>query len=618
MPVPASAPRKLPWLLVVLSLCVMGLSLLLMGAPGAAYAEPLQQAGDPTITQIPTDTAGGVFTLIEDLGTTSVNMRLMMEVDRSGNPVMLFRYTDFSNLLYCWDPLCTNYSRQNLPFNDVVDFALQPSSTGRDLPVLLYRTTDYRNLVLVRCLDWGCMSQETLAIMPDAYIGGQVIAPTQGPVGIILQSTVLPEFTPLPPDLNLLDCQSLPCQSTTVDYLGFPGQQLQLTLVDGVPVMTYYTPNGLAVARCEAVTSCLNPTINRIIPPGPPPNYLLPQLVALAVNASGNPIITYYSSADRRLFLVTCTDPACAASTNRVYEAMPNSEYRAAQSAINNDGDLFTAYDRIDWINSIWPNRTAYRYLMLRRCNPDTLQCTLRNLTNLNPTAVTQVLGAVQKLVMRGQRAYILVINRELNGYQISLYVGDQPVIPDPTPGPSPTATPTSTLSLGEQTATAFQTRTPSSTPRDTFTPTNTRTPTVTGTLSATPPRPSLTPSPTTTSTPSLTFTATPTPTQTLTPTFTPSSPPNAAPQRNRFTTSPFTLTWMGTAGQNLYELQIALDASFQQVVYMNNAVLGRSAEVYLSNGFYYWRVRAVLGNDQFSPWSGVDTFAVMVPTATP
>jgi len=46
--------------------------------------------------------------------------------------------------------------------------------------------------------------------------------------------------------------------------------------------------------------------------------------------------------------------------------------------------------------------------------------------------------------------------------------------------------------------------------------------------------------------------------------------------------------------------------------------VLGRSAEVYLSDGFYYWRVRAVLGNGQFSPWSGVDTFAVMIPTATP
>lgn len=74
----------------------------------------------------------------------------------------------------------------------------------------------------------------------------------------------------------------------------------------------------------------------------------------------------------------------------------------------------------------------------------------------------------------------------------------------------------------------------------------------------------------------------------------------------------------MGTAGQNVYELQIALDANFQQVVYMNNAVLGRSAEVYLSDGFYYWRVRAVLGNGQFSPWSGVDTFAVMIPTATP
>lgn len=115
MPVPASAPRKLPWLLVVLSLCVMGLSLLLMGAPGAAYAEPLQQGGDPTITQIPTDTAGGVFILFEDLESLSSLLRVSMEVDQAGNPVLLIPQQGFTILLRCGDPLCTSRTTQNLP-----------------------------------------------------------------------------------------------------------------------------------------------------------------------------------------------------------------------------------------------------------------------------------------------------------------------------------------------------------------------------------------------------------------------------------------------------------------------------------------------------------------------
>jgi hypothetical protein len=599
MNTPAAAPRTLPWFLVIFSLCLIAIILLLMGAPGAANAEPLQQAGDPTITQIPTDTADGTFTLIKDLGSFSSTLRMSMEVDRAGNPVILIPQQGFTILLRCGDPLCTNRTTQNLPVPYILDLTLQPTINGDDLPVILYWSAN-SELRLDRCIDPMCTSRSTLAIMSPAFFGGQVIAPIQGPVGIYLEATGVPQVTPRPRNLRLVDCRELPCETTTVDYIiGALDLELQLAVVDGIPVMAYFTPNGLAVARCEANNSCQNPTIQRVAPPGPPPHYWGPGLVEMSVNASGNPLITY--SWEGRLFLVTCGDPACMTSTSRVYEAMPNSEYQAAESALSSDGDLFTAYDRVDWINRNWPNRTAHRYLMLRRCNPDTLQCTLRNLTNLNPYPVTQFqygYGGVQELVVQDQRIYLLMMNLEFGGYQISLYVGDQPVVPDPTPGPSPTATATSTLSIGEQTATAIQTRTPSSTPWDTFTPTNTRTPTVTGTLSATPPRPSITPSPT--------------------PTFTPSSPPNAAPQRNRYTTSPVTLTWMGTAGQNLYELQIALDASFQQLVYLNNAVLGRSAEVYLSDGFYYWRVRTVPGNGSFSPWSAVDTFVVLVPSATP
>jgi hypothetical protein len=120
------------------------------------------------------------------------------------------------------------------------------------------------------------------------------------------------------------------------------------------------------------------------------------------------------------------------------------------------------------------------------------------------------------------------------------------------------------------------------------------------------------------TPTPSATWTLTYTPSQT--PTITPSSPPEAAPQRNRIEDPEVALSWLPISGTAFYELQVAQDPAFSQIVFADNAIPGAQTNrttSALPDGLYYWRVRARFMNGDTTGWSAVDSFAVVVATAT-
>lgn len=130
--------------------------------------------------------------------------------------------------------------------------------------------------------------------------------------------------------------------------------------------------------------------------------------------------------------------------------------------------------------------------------------------------------------------------------------------------------------------------------------------------------RPTNTPTatPTATSTP----TATRTPTNTPTPTFTPAgtlSPSMAAPLRNYYTTNTLTLRWGRVSSAAGYEVQVATSATFlpTSIVYTyTGSALETTISPALTDGYYYWRVRAQLSNGAWGPWSITDSFVVDVP----
>lgn len=127
-------------------------------------------------------------------------------------------------------------------------------------------------------------------------------------------------------------------------------------------------------------------------------------------------------------------------------------------------------------------------------------------------------------------------------------------------------------------------------------------------------------PTPTPSATWTLTYTPSATYTPSQTPTITPSSPPEAAPQRNRFEVAQVSLSWSPISGAAFYELQVAQDPAFSQIVFADNAIPGAQTNrttSALPDGLYYWRVRARFMNGDTTGWSAVDSFAVVVATAT-
>lgn len=92
--------------------------------------------------------------------------------------------------------------------------------------------------------------------------------------------------------------------------------------------------------------------------------------------------------------------------------------------------------------------------------------------------------------------------------------------------------------------------------------------------------------------------------------------PANAAPSRNYFTTGTPTLTWNRVTGAETYEIQVATTATFTLPLVFTDTVPATMLTVTipsLTNGTYYWRVRA-LNSSTAGAWSVTDSFTVHVP----
>lgn len=95
------------------------------------------------------------------------------------------------------------------------------------------------------------------------------------------------------------------------------------------------------------------------------------------------------------------------------------------------------------------------------------------------------------------------------------------------------------------------------------------------------------------------------------------STPPNATPSRNYFTTKTPTLTWNRVSQAARYEVEIASNDVFSDATkYAAGNGLAITWPVQLSNGVYYWHVRACTDASAAScgAWSTPDSFVVSVP----
>lgn len=98
--------------------------------------------------------------------------------------------------------------------------------------------------------------------------------------------------------------------------------------------------------------------------------------------------------------------------------------------------------------------------------------------------------------------------------------------------------------------------------------------------------------------------------------TFNVSSTAGSAPVRTAFSTATPTLTWNRVTWAAAYEIQVARDSAFVQLAFsgeVNSLALNVTLST-LSEGLYYWRVRARNNSGVTGAWSAVDTFLIDLP----
>jgi len=234
-----------------------------------------------------------------------------------GNPVI--SYYDATNqrlkVAHCGDVNCANPAVTIAPdaFGNVGQFtALRLDQLGR--PVISYYDATFQRLKLLHCGSPSCTAGNTLYVVD----GGNVLG--TGNVGqftaLVMDVTdnpVLSYYDVTNGDLKVKHCSSATC-ITTPDEEGDVGRFTALRLdASGNPVVSYYdaTNGQVKVLHCGDQTCSFNNTINT-------PDFLNDngRGSALALDGSGNPVVSYLSAATSasptgNLRLVHCGDPAC-------------------------------------------------------------------------------------------------------------------------------------------------------------------------------------------------------------------------------------------------------------------------------------------------------------------
>ena len=98
------------------------------------------------------------------------------------------------------------------------------------------------------------------------------------------------------------------------------------------------------------------------------------------------------------------------------------------------------------------------------------------------------------------------------------------------------------------------------------------------------------------------------------TPTFPPVTPTRSVPVRNSYVEHMIPLTWNAVSWAVGYRIQIASDRLFNHIVWNDDTLSANTLRVitpYLSDGSYYWRVRAKTNATRWGDWSIPDTFTI-------
>ncbi|MCH7698844.1 MAG: hypothetical protein IH865_07900 [Chloroflexi bacterium] len=332
------------WRILAALSFVVVLSALGLASPGAWWQRPPPATADggPTIITVPD-------------AERHVGYYASLALDENGNPVV--SYFDATNddlkLLHCNDPNCSG-GDESITAPDTIGFVGRYTSLVLDAsgnPVVSYRNSSAGSLSVLHCNDPNCAGGDESITSPD----------TTGIVGVYTSLALDAAGNPLVSyydarnhDLKLLHCNDPNCAGgdesvTSPDTTGRVGLHTSLALdAVGNPVVSYYdeTNHALKVMHCNDVT-CVggDESVIAVDTTGDTPGAVYDN--SLALDTNGNPVISYFSSNNSTgsLRLLRCNDPNCAGDDESI--TTPDTGFVGSYSSLELDssGNPIVSYN---------------------------------------------------------------------------------------------------------------------------------------------------------------------------------------------------------------------------------------------------------------------------------
>jgi len=237
----------------------------------------------------------------------------------AGNPAV--SYYDYTNgilkVLRCGNASCTS---GNTVF--IADYASGFASMSLSLdsagyPVLSYYDIENDYLKLMHCNDPNCAGGD------ESIVFLELVGMIQSSTSLALDSSgkpVISYHNQDSGDLKVLHCGNANCTSgniiSTADAAGYVGDHSSMKLdTSGKPVVSYHdgTNNQLKLVHCGDANCAAGNIINY-----PDTAVGVGVNTSLALDASGNPVISYHDVTQGDLKVTHCDDPNCTSLGNSV------------------------------------------------------------------------------------------------------------------------------------------------------------------------------------------------------------------------------------------------------------------------------------------------------------